>query len=56
MGLIARDPSIVGWAHRPTVRTVTAGTTTTHPQARDDLFTHIHKAIRLGLFEVMVQT
>ena len=31
-------------------------TTTTHTQTRDDLFTHIHKAIRLGLFEVTTQT
>lgn len=46
----------MGWADRRTVHTVTPMTTTTQPNARDDLFTHIHKAIRLGLFEVTAQT
>lgn len=46
-------PSNLGWSATPAIRTVES-MLTTGEIARDDLFTHIHKALRLALFDVTV--
>jgi hypothetical protein len=45
----------LGWAERAALRTVAAMNATT-TIARDDLFTRIHKGLRLGLFDMTVRT
>ena len=44
----------MGW-HGPATAPIVAVMTVTQPQQRVDLFTHIHKGLRKGLFELGVQ-
>ena len=60
MGRLPTHPLVsgisnLGWSECAALRTVAAMNATTTIIARDDLFTHIHKGLRLGLFDVTVR-